>query len=105
MVRSDAGPGPESLSGLICRPAEQRATGALVKRAPARRLCSEARNLGALLTTPPPAGRACTQIYGGPQTARITGTIDGRRVDRMFKRTNGCAIQEYARVSKILPPV
>lgn len=103
MVRSDAGPGPESLSGLICRPAEQRATGALVKRAPAARLCSEARALASLLTAKAPVGRSCTQIYGGPQTARITGTIDERRVDRTFKRTNGCTIEEYARVSKILP--
>jgi len=103
VVRSDAGPGPESLSGLICRPAEQRATGALVKRAPAQRLCSEARALASLLTAKAPAGRPCTQIYGGPQTARITGTIDGRRVDRTFKRTNGCTIEEYARASKILP--
>jgi len=90
---------------LTCRPGEQRATAAIVKRAPAAQLCREARNLASLLTTRTPAGRACTQIYGGPQTARITGTIDGRRVDRMFKRTNGCAIEEYARVSKILPPV
>jgi len=102
-VRSADGVRRVSTGELTCRSGEQRATGALVRRAPASRLCSDARNLASLLATRAPAGRACTQIYGGPQTARITGTIDGRRVDRTFKRTNGCAIEEFARVSRILP--
>ena len=29
-----------------------------------------------------PAGRACTQIYGGPAVATVTGTFRGRRVRR-----------------------
>jgi len=102
-IRADDGARRASTSTLTCRPGEQRATGALVKRATASRLCSAARKLAPLLTTPAPAGRRCTQIYGGPQTARITGTIDARRVNRTFKRTDGCAIEEYTRVAKILP--
>jgi hypothetical protein len=103
-IRAGDGARRASTGTLTCRSGEQRATGALLKRAPASRLCSDARKLAPLLTTQAPAGRKCTQIYGGPQTAQITGTIDGRRVDRTFKRTNGCAIEEYARVAKILPP-
>lgn len=92
-----------STSELRCRPGAERAAGALVRRAPVARLCSDARALTPLLTATRPARRMCTQLYGGPQTARISGTIDGRRVDRTFRRTNGCEIEQYARISKILP--
>ena len=39
---------------------------------------------------PVPAGTPCTEIYGGPQTARVTGTYRGDPVDATFNRTNGC---------------
>ena len=103
VIRADSGPGRESLSGLICRPGEVRATGPLRQKADAERLCDAARDLSSELTSKPPATRVCTRIYGGPQTARITGTIDGRRVDRTFKRTDGCEIKDYAQIAKILP--
>jgi len=103
VIRADSGPGRESLSGLICRPGEVRATGPLRQKADAERLCDAARDLSSELTSKPPARRVCTRIYGGPQTARIIGTIDGRRVDRTFKRTDGCEIKDYAQIAKILP--
>lgn len=37
----------------------------------------------------------CTQIYGGPEEARITGTIDDQRVDTVITRTDGCGINDW----------
>ena len=67
-------------------------------------LCAQARGLAALLTTQPAKDRACTQIYGGPETAHVTGTIDGRKVDRRFARTNGCEIADFTRAAGLLRP-
>ena len=67
-------------------------------------LCAQARSLAALLTTQPEQDRACTQIYGGPQTARVTGTIDGVKLDRRFTRTNGCEIADFTRAAALLQP-
>ena len=39
--------------------------------------------------------RACTQQYGGPAEAHITGTIEGRPVDTTLTRNDGCAIHAY----------
>ncbi|MEU5203190.1 SSI family serine proteinase inhibitor [Streptomyces pseudogriseolus] len=47
----------------------------------------------------------CTMQYGGPATARITGTWAGRRVDATYDRTNGCAIARWDRLVPLLPEV
>jgi hypothetical protein len=39
--------------------------------------------------------RVCTQIYGGPEEAHVTGTLEGRKVDATLTRNNGCAISDY----------
>ena len=44
---------------------------------------------------PVPKGTACTDIYGGPQTARVTGTFRGEPVDAEFSRTDGCQIGRW----------
>jgi hypothetical protein len=46
----------------------------------------------------------CTQIYGGPQVARVTGRIDGRRVWATLGRTDGCEISRWDRLSPWLLP-
>jgi hypothetical protein len=50
------------------------------------------------------AGRMCAEIYGGPQTARITGTVAGRRVDVRVARTDGCGIDDWTRLAWLLGP-
>jgi hypothetical protein len=45
----------------------------------------------------------CTQIYGGPQTARITGRVGARRINRKLSRTNGCRIGEWSRMAPLVP--
>jgi hypothetical protein len=44
---------------------------------------------------PPNPNRACTQQYGGPQQARVTGTLNGKPVDKVFSLTDGCRIAEW----------
>jgi hypothetical protein len=48
---------------------------------------------------------ACTQQYGGPEEATITGTIRGNPVDASFKRTDGCEISRWERVKALLAEV
>jgi hypothetical protein len=100
----DDGAGARTRGALTCRGASRRAKGALDGRAPAAELCAQARGIAELLTTKPAKGRACAQIYGGPETAHVTGTIDGAKVDRRFRRTNGCEIADFTRAAGLLQP-
>jgi hypothetical protein len=50
-----------------------------------------------------PTDRMCTQIYGGPQTAHITGTWRGERVDARLSRNNGCEIARWNALVGLLP--
>ena len=47
---------------------------------------------------------ACTQIYGGPQKATISGTWQGRPVRSSFSRVNGCEISRWNLLRGLLPP-
>lgn len=47
----------------------------------------------------------CTEIYGGPQVARVRGIVRGARVLATFSRTNGCEIARWNGLSPwLLPP-
>ena len=50
---------------------------------------------GARAFEPVAKDQACTDIYGGPQTATVTGTYKGQQVDAEFNRTNGCEIDRW----------
>jgi hypothetical protein len=56
---------------------------------------------------PVPPSTPCTMIYGGPQKATITGTIDGQSVSAAFNRTNGCEIARWDKLATqgVLPKV
>jgi hypothetical protein len=103
-VLYDDGSGRKAAGTLTCRGTDRRAGGALDGGAPAARLCAQARGIADLLTSQPDRRRACTQVYGGPQTATVTGTIDGAAVDRRFSRTNGCELADYTRAAGLLQP-
>lgn len=49
-----------------------------------------------------PRNAMCTQVYGGPQTARVTGTMRGKPVDAEFDRTDGCQISRWDRHAALL---
>ena len=44
---------------------------------------------------PAPGTQMCTEQYGGPATASITGTVDGKSVERDFDLKNGCGISAW----------
>jgi hypothetical protein len=54
---------------------------------------------------PTPSNQACTQIFGGPETATITGTLRGNAVHARFSRSDGCEIQRWQRVQPLLAAV
>ena len=56
------------------------------------------------LVSPVPAGTICTEIYGGPQVARVVGLLEGRKVWARFTRTNGCQISRWNKLSPWLLP-
>lgn len=66
--------------------------------------CQRLRTLGPQAFAPPPPGRACTQIFGGPQTALVTGTYLGRQIWVRLDRVDGCAIGRWNRLSFLFPP-
>lgn len=53
---------------------------------------------GAGVLDPVPADQSCTQIFGGPQTATVTGTYEGKDVDATFSRENGCEIDRWEKL-------
>jgi hypothetical protein len=66
--------------------------------------CRRLARRGAALFAPTPPDIACTQIYGGPQKARVVGVVGGKRVWATFTRTNGCEIARWNRLVPWLLP-
>jgi subtilisin inhibitor-like len=54
---------------------------------------------------PVPGDAVCTMIYGGPATARVTGTWHGRPVAASFDRSNGCELSRWDALVPLLPDV
>jgi hypothetical protein len=76
-----AGGGPRELA-LHCRPAGR---------------CDERRldRLRSALDGAADRTRVCTEIYGGPERAHVTGVLRGRAVDVVVTRSDGCGIADY----------
>ena len=51
---------------------------------------------------PVPPDAMCTEIYGGPQTATVTGTLRGEPVNAQFSRTDGCQIARWDKHATLL---
>jgi hypothetical protein len=51
---------------------------------------------------PTPGNVACTQQYGGPQTATVEGTLRGEPVGATFSRVNGCEISRWRDAAPLL---
>ena len=52
-----------------------------------------------------PSDRACTDIFGGPETATVSGELRGEAVDGEFARRNGCEIARWKAVSALVAQV
>jgi hypothetical protein len=64
--------------------------------------CAHLDTIGGPVPAVPP-GQACSMIYGGPQTARVTGNWQGRAVRESYRRTNGCEVARWNRMVPALP--
>ena len=82
---------------LRCDPA----SGSLARPA---RACTRLAAGGVKLFAPLRKDMVCTEIYGGPQRARVVGTVDGKRVWATFTRRDGCEIDRWQRISPWLVP-
>lgn len=51
---------------------------------------------------PTPSNQACTEVYGGPDTLTVNGTLRGETVAGAFDRTNGCEIQRFDQFADVL---
>lgn len=50
----------------------------------------------------PDPNRMCTEQYGGPEVATVTGWFKGRAVNATFKRTDGCEISRWQAMAPLL---
>jgi hypothetical protein len=65
--------------------------------------CAALKDNAALLSPAPKStAQACTEQYGGPQTATVTGIVDDTPVDTTFARTNGCEISAWDAAQDVL---
>jgi hypothetical protein len=65
--------------------------------------CRRLQRLGSEAFRPTPPDTACTAIFGGPSTARVTGSYLGRPIWVRLRRDNGCEIARWQRVGFLLP--
>jgi hypothetical protein len=65
-------------------------------------VCRAVAALKAEAFEPTPGHVACTEIYGGPETATITGTLRGEPIDARFSRENGCEIARWLTARPLL---
>jgi nitrous oxide reductase accessory protein NosL len=66
--------------------------------------CAALEAKGQTALPPVPKDAMCTQIYGGAQTAKITGSWHGESVNSTLSRTNGCEINRWDALKGLLPP-
>jgi Subtilisin inhibitor-like len=92
-----AAPAKSVVWTLRCNPAR----GSLPRPA---RACARLAAGGAKLFAPLQKNIVCTEIYGGPQRARVVGTVNGSRIWATFARRNGCEIDRWQRISPWLVP-
>ena len=59
---------------------------------------------GAAALPPVPKDKVCAQIYGGPETATITGIWQGKKIISRFARNDGCQISRWKLMQGLLPP-
>jgi hypothetical protein len=95
VVRPQGQGGPERVRRIECRSLGAKAS---------RPRCRELGGLEPGDLEPVPARTACTQIYGGPATARVTGALRGERVSASFELTDGCEINRWRRNAALLGP-
>ena len=96
VVLDETGKGPTTRTTLTCDPLGG------THPDPAGACAAIAAAGGVAAFAPVPAQTMCTEIYGGPQTATVRGTVDGEAVSATFSRSNGCEIGRWDRLAALL---
>ena len=65
-------------------------------------VCKAVDGMKAEVFEPVPGDTACTQQYGGPETATVKGTLHGESIDAKFSRVNGCEIARWQEAAPLL---
>lgn len=66
--------------------------------------CAALAEAGVDVFAPVPDDQPCTLVYGGPETATVTGHVADTEVNAEFSRTDGCEIDRWEQVSALLNP-
>lgn len=101
------GAGADRHGTITCQGTSAIGTGHLLDPAAAAAACALVQPGGAAeqrLTQGPKADQICTQQYGGPQQAKITGTIRGRSIDTTVDRKDGCGIADWDLLRALVGP-
>ncbi len=99
LVKPSESAAPTSYT-LVCRDGAPSAESSHPDAAAA---CAAVKDNQAILSPlPPRKGQVCTQQYGGPQEARVTGVVDGREVEANFSLRDGCEIAAWNAAKAIL---
>ncbi|MDX6278895.1 MAG: hypothetical protein QOJ72_3023 [Nocardioidaceae bacterium] len=64
----------------------------------AAQACAALAKAGTNVFKPVSKSQVCSMLYGGPQTATVKGTYDGKPVRATFKRTNGCEVDRWEKL-------
>ena len=78
-------------------------TGYLTDPAPVIAALANTDAAGVLLNRPDDQ-QACTEQYGGPDVAHVTGTIGSAAIDLTIDRADGCGIADWDLLQPLLPP-
>jgi hypothetical protein len=57
--------------------------------------CEAVESLSPFATAQRDPDAACTEIYGGPDVASVSGTLEGQALDLRLTRTDGCEISRF----------
>ncbi|GAA3609351.1 SSI family serine proteinase inhibitor [Kineosporia mesophila] len=65
--------------------------------------CATLEKSGTQALGTPATDQMCTQIFGGEQTATITGTWKGKAVNASLSRKDGCEVARWDQLDPLLP--
>lgn len=66
--------------------------------------CAAVRSAAGQAALFPDPGLVCTQQYGGPEVAEISGSIGARTLQVTVTRSDGCGIAAWDALQPLLPP-
>jgi hypothetical protein len=69
---------------------------------PSARACAAVERVPLSAYERPPADQACTGQFGGSETGRITGRVNGTRVDASYSRRTGCETARWDEAAPLL---